>query len=647
MRYGLLLGLLLPSWFLSAQPDPFELPLLWSDHMVIQRDQPVPLSGSAAPDANITVTLADQSTGAKADGTGNWTLTLPARPAGGPYTLTLSDGTRSHTLHDVYVGDVWLASGQSNMELTLSNANSFEVERGRAANPALRQFLIPKAYSSSPEPRLEAGSWSVATPETIGTFSAVGYHFIRRLHAEIEVPMALIHSSWGGSRIEAWMDARSMGYADAAAAKADLDRIQAEKNEAKRQALLKKMPTLPTQDEGMRGDEVIWAATDWKDDDWTTATLPGLWEGEGWSGLDGIVYLRRTVELPAAPTGEARIRLGKVDDADEVYVNGTRVGGIDSYNADRDYTFPASLLQRGKNVITVRVVDTGGGGGVYGAAEDLFLSIDGRSVPLAGTWKMRVGEVFLGRGIDWEVNQLPSMLYNRMIHPVTDFPIKGVIWYQGESNAGYEDAPAYAEQFQALIRLWRERWQQPALPFYWVQLANFMQPPNGANTDSNWAVLRESQSAALALPRTGEAVIIDAGEADDIHPRDKATVGERLAAIALADTYGQDDRVYSGPRFRSLSRQGRQLRLRFDHVGGGLRAEADRYGYLRGFAVAAADGTFHWARAYIDGDAVVVSSPEVAVPVAVRYAWADNPDDANLYNAEGFPASPFRARLTE
>ena len=300
-------------------------------------------------------------------------------------------------------------------------------------------------------------------------------------------------------------------------------------------------------------------------------------------------------------------------------------------------------MNKGKNVITVRVVDTGGGGGVYGAATDLFLVVNEEKIPLAGAWKMKVGEVYLGKGIDWDVNQLPNMLYNQMIHPITNYPIKGVIWYQGESNAGAEDAPAYAAQFQQLIKLWRTNWQQPELPFYWVQLANFMQPPNSANTTSDWAVLRESQSAALALPHTGEAVIIDAGEADDIHPRDKQTVGERLAAIALADTYGQSDRVYSGPRFRSLTAEGDRLRLQFDHVGGGLQAKDDRYGYLRGFAVAGADGVYQWAQASIEGNEVVVHSPAVPTPVSVRYAWADNPDDANLYNMEGFPASPFRS----
>ena len=643
MRYCFFLFALLLTALATAQENPFDLPLLWADHMVIQRDQPVPLSGRAAPKARLSISLADQTIRAKADKAGHWTATLPPHAAGGPYTLTVSDGTRTHTLRDVHYGDVWLASGQSNMEWTLANADSYAAEQRKAANPALRQFLIPKSYSSSPESRLKAGSWSVATPETIGNFSAVGYHFTQELQAETGVAMALIHSSWGGSRIEAWLDAPSMGYKDAAAAKADLDRIQEEKSEVKRQALLKKIPRLPTKDEGTRSGEVIWAATDWNDTDWTSATLPGLWEQEGWTGLDGIVYLRRTVMLDIQPGGEARIRLAKVDDADEVYINGTKVGGIDSYSAERDYTFDAALLNKGKNVITVRVVDTGGGGGVYGAATDLFLVVNEEKIPLAGAWKMKVGEVYLGKGIDWDVNQLPNMLYNQMIHPTTNFPIKGVIWYQGESNAGAEDAPAYAAQFKQLIKLWRANWHQPELPFYWVQLANFMQPPNSANTTSDWAVLRESQSAALALPHTGEAVIIDAGEADDIHPRDKQTVGERLAAIALADTYGQSDRVYSGPRFRSLTAEGDRLRLQFDHVGGGLQAKDDRYGYLRGFAVAGADGVYQWAQASIEGNEVVVHSPAVPTPVSVRYAWADNPDDANLYNMEGFPASPFRS----
>ena len=611
--------------------------------MVIQRDQPVTLSGTAGPKQQITVSVAGNSQRVKADKAGNWTATLPAHAVGGPFELTISDGRRTHTISDVLYGDVWLASGQSNMEWTLANADSYAAEQREAANTQIRQFYVPKAYSSTPETILKAGTWSVATPETVGAFTAVGYHFAKVLQRETGVPIALIHSSWGGSRIEAWMDAQSLGYKSTEEAKAYLDKVQREKNEKKRAALLQKMPRLPQQDEGTRAGEVIWAALDWKDEDWDTATVPGLWESEGWNGLDGVVYLRKTIELDAVPTGNARIRLAKVDDHDRTFVNGTEVGGIESYNAERDYTFPATLLRKGKNVITVRVEDTGGGGGVYGPAEDVYLETTAGKLPLAGAWRMKVGEVYLGNGMDWDVNQLPNMLYNQMIHPLVDFPIKGAIWYQGESNAGFADAPAYAAQFQQLIELWRARWGVGSFPFYWVQLANFMEATDNADADSNWAVLRESQSAALALPRTGEAVIIDAGEADDIHPRDKKTVGERLAAIALHDTYGQEDRVFSGPRFSGMIREGNTLRLRFEHTGGGLRAKGDRYGYLRGFAVAGADGVYHWARATTDGETVRVHSAAVAEPVAVRYAWADNPDDANLYNAEGFPASPFRA----
>ena len=644
MRCLLCAYLLLLTCALPGQSNPFELPLVFTDHAILQRDRPIPLRGKAAPKAKLTVTLGDTRLTAKADKTGHWTVELPARPAGGPYVLTISDGRRTHTIRDILFGDVWLASGQSNMEWTLANADSYAEERN-ASDARLRQFLVPKAYSPQPQARLQAGSWSVASPETVGQFTAVGYHFAERLRAEIDVPIAILHTSWGGSRIEAWMDASSLGYPDPQTAAAQLEAELARKNAAKRAALLKILPELPSEDEGTRRGEVIWAAPDWPDADWRDTEVPGLWEEQGLPGLDGIVYLRKAFELSDTPTGEARVRLAKVDDHDAVYINGTRVGGIDSYSAERDYTFPANLLNKGRNVITVRVEDTGGGGGVYGAADEVFLEANQRRIPLAGTWKLKVGEVFLGKGIDWDANQQPTLLYNRMIHPLVDFPVRGFLWYQGESNAGGEDAVAYADQFQTLIKLWREKWGDDTLPFYWVQLANFMAPPTDANTASDWAVLRASQSSALALPRTGEAVILDVGEADDIHPRDKRTVGERLAAIALADTYGQTDRVYSGPRLTTATRDGDGVRLTFAHTDSGLQAKADRYGYLRGFALADTDGTYHWARAHIDGDAVIVYHPTIENPTAVRYAWADNPDDANLYNAEGFPAAPFQVDL--
>ena len=646
-RIASIFYLLLSCYLVHAQVD---LPLIWADHMVLQREMTVSLAGTATPKDKLRITFRGKEYATKTDKTGRFSVQLPTGRAGGPFQLNITGKrTPARTIQDILVGEVWLCSGQSNMEWPLRMANDYDAALSSAEDPLLRQFFVPKAYSSTPQEQLQAGSWAVATPETIGEFTAVGYFFARRLREELNVPVALLHSSWGGSRIEAWMDAQSLGYRNLEEAQTYLDNYEAEQLAAKRAALLKKLPSIPTKDEGLQNGRAVWAATDLEDSDWKTLPVPGLWEQAGWESLDGTVWLRRHVELTADQTGPATLSLARIDDGDVTYVNGVQVGTLpNAYAADRVYTVPAGVLRPGKNVITVHVIDTGGGGGIYGAAEQVYLEVGDHKFSLAGDWKMRVGEVYLEGKINFDVNQLPTMLYNRMIHPLRHYPIAGALWYQGESNAGSEeDATRYAEQFQTMIRQWRADWNIGDFPFYWVQLANFQAPATAPGAVSHWATLRQSQSAALALPRTGEAVIIDIGEADDIHPRNKLDVGERLARIALADTYTRPDVVYSGPRLERMERRGPQLQLTFTHTGSGLTAHNDRYGYLRGFAVAGPDGVYHWARAHIQDGRVIVQAPEVAQPTHLRYAWADNPDDANLYNAEGLPASPFQASVEE
>ncbi len=328
--------------------------------------------------------------------------------------------------------------------------------------------------------------------------------------------------------------------------------------------------------------------------------------------------------------------LGPIDDNDITYLNGQEIGRYNGYNTPRVYDVSKGALRKGKNVIAVRVEDTGGGGGLWGKAALYQFKMGGMSVPLSGKWKYRVSPQGVALNLALGPNDQPTLLYNGMIAPLLPYGIKGAIWYQGESNAGR--AEAYQKLFPAMIENWREDWGYE-FPFFWVQLANFKAAKEQPE-DSDWAELREAQSMTLSLPKTGEAVIIDIGEAGDIHPRNKQDVGLRLALSALHVAYEQDI-VHSGPRFKKANFRSGKATLQFDNIGSGLMAR-DRYGYLKGFAIAGEDRHWHWAQAYIDGDEVVVSSPNVPNPVAVRYAWADNPDDANLYNAEGLPASPFR-----
>ena len=383
-----------------------------------------------------------------------------------------------------------------------------------------------------------------------------------------------------------------------------------------------------------------WAGVSVDDSQWKQMELPGIWENSGLTGLNGVVWFRKSFYLnKTEANSNLGLSLAKIDDSDQVWVNGHLVGGLtQAYNVTREYEVDASQLVAGENVIVVRVVDTGGGGGIYGDPELLFYQSSIKKESLAGQWLYKVGEVSLETAV--RVNQTPTLLYNHMIHPIKDFPIKGVIWYQGESNSGKEDAIKYRELFPKMIKDWRALWGIGDFPFLFVQLANFRQAKDQPD-DSNWALLREAQSQTLAVPKTAQAVIIDIGEANDIHPRNKQDVGYRLALGARNLAYGESELEYSGPSFEEMKVEGKAIRLKFSHTGGGLMAK-DKYGYLKAFSIAGADKKFLWAQARIVGDEVVVWSDQISKPVAVRYGWADNPDDANLYNKEGLPASPFR-----
>jgi sialate O-acetylesterase len=326
-----------------------------------------------------------------------------------------------------------------------------------------------------------------------------------------------------------------------------------------------------------------------------------------------------------------------IDDQDETWVNGQKVGHTESYNTKRVYEIPAALLKEGVNKISIRVHDTGGGGGIYGDAKDLVLNVGDHSYPLEGKWSFQV-EAMNDATTSMNPNSYPTLLYNAMVNPLIPYAIKGVIWYQGESNAGR--AYQYQKAFPLMITDWRTRWNQGDFPFYFVQLASFN--PQGGNVmkGSDWAELRDAQRMTLKLPKTGMAVTTDIGESNDIHPRNKQDVGKRLAAIALHEDY-QKDIEFSGPVYKSMKVQGNKIILEFDHVGKGLEAR-DKYGYLKGFAIAGEDQKFKYAKAQIQGDQVVVYSDEISSPVAVRYSWENDPVDSNLFNKDGFPAGPFR-----
>jgi sialate O-acetylesterase len=632
------------------------LAALFTDHMVLQRDTKIPVWGWAAPGDRITVSVGGHTATAKTDKDGKWMARVASLPAGGPHTLTVV-GKNTITLNDVLVGDVWLASGQSNMWWPVRNGDfgvkDRETEIAAANFPDIRYFTVPPVTSFTPKDHVETAGWVACSPQTAPNFSAVAYFFGRDLHQALGVPIGLVHSSWGGTLCEAWTSEEALR--ELPDFKIKLDQMDAEapnipKAEAAyKEALAKWNADLATYDKGHQEGNPIWAAPEVDLREWRTASLPGVWEKAGYEDLDGFMWYRKVVELPADWAGkDLTLSLGPINDMDRTWFNGALVGkneGTHAATVFRNYSVPGNVVSAGANVIAVRVYDIGNVGGICGIPDDLYLTLAGvpnaPKISLAGEWHNRPGAYLrdippqpaapLLREGDPNV---PGVLFNAMINPLVPYGIKGAIWYQGESNAGR--AFQYRELFPAMISDWRQQWGQGDFPFLFVQLANFM-PVAPEPGPSAWAELREAQLMTLKLPNTGMATIIDVGEADDIHPQNKQDVGRRLSLWARH--YGGEKLVYSGPLYTRHSIEGNAIRIHFNHVGGGLTTPEGAS--LKGFAIAGADQKFVWAEARIDGDTVVVSNANVTNPQSVRYAWADNPM-CNLYNKEGLPASPFR-----
>ena len=614
---------------------------LFSDGLVLQRNARIPVWGWARSGAHVSVSLNAQTRTATTDATGAWRVSFPPMKAGGPYELTISSAATRLTIRDIVVGDVWVASGQSNMEWPVSSSDSAALVIASANDPSIREFAIPHSYSDQPERDVVGGSWAHADRDHVGRFSGVAYFFARDLRKSINVPVGIIHTSWGGANIETWMSRRANGLTDSVwRAMRDKDRAR---NDSIRTALQSRIGQLPTVDSGLTNGVAVWAAPNLVDAAWPTIQTPALWENAGFVGMDGVAWYRTSFTLSADDIGKpVRLSLGPIDDADITWVNGVEVGRTNQYAEPRLYSIPRSALREGTNVIAVRVEDGGGGGGIYGNPSQLYVDVGGVRRPIAGSWHFRVGAVsFQPDG--QIINKVPSILYNRMIHPLLGFPIKGVLWYQGESNANnMQQATNYRSQFKTLITSWRDEWKLTPrnFPFLWVQLPNYGKVEPNPPASAGWASVRESQAAALDLPNTGQVVAIDLGFADELHPRNKQPIGARLALKARAVAYGERV-VSSGPTYRGHSIRGDRVVIELANIGGGLVSRAPD-GRLPGFAIAGADQRWVWANAALDGNRVVVWSDEVKQPVSVRYLWSNSPTAPALYNRDGLPAAPFR-----
>jgi sialate O-acetylesterase len=622
-----------------------KLPKLIGDGMVLQRDIPLKIWGWAAPNEAVVLHFNRSDYRTSADDKGNWEIILPPQPAGGPYSMTI-EASNSISVNDILIGDVWVCSGQSNMELPMSRvAPIYKPEIALADYPEIRYFDVPKVYNfKEPQKDLQYGKWTTVTPQTVPNLSAAAYFFAKELYGRYQIPIGLITSALGGSPAESWISEDSLKrypdyYKEAQLFKNEhvIDSIQSgDKNRIETW-----YKTIALKDKGNKLPEP-WYAGKQNTSGWLSMNIPGYWPTENNKPVNGVMWFRRNFNVPVALADKpASLILGCIVDADSVYVNGTFVGTTGYQYPPRRYTIPDGLLKEKNNSVTVRIISNAGRGGFV---PDKFYGLEfenNQKIDLSGEWRYKQGARMEPLAGETFIRWKPAGLYNAMIAPLLNYPIKGVIWYQGESNTS--KALEYRDLFPTLIRDWRSKWNQGDFPFLFVQLPNFMKVQEQPS-ESNWALLRESQLKTLSVPNTGMAVTIDIGEWNDIHPLNKQDVGKRLALAAGKQAYGEDNIVYSGPIYESMKIEGNKITLSFSHTGSGLKAKGEK---LNAFAIAGEDKKFVWANAIIENDRVIVRSEKVANPVAVRYAWADNPENANLYNREGLPASPFQTRSYE
>jgi sialate O-acetylesterase len=623
------------------------LPNVIGSHMVLQRESQVSLWGFADPGEVVTIapgwTKEKYQVETGADGRFLAQIGTPA--AGGPFKITVK-GKNTIELDDVLVGEVWLCGGQSNMEWAFINGNVLDGEKERAAadDPQLRLCDAPNRASIVPESDA-ALEWKPCTPESVNDFSCVGYFFARELRRELKVPVGLIGVNWGGTVAEAWVSAE--GLAAFPQFKPAIDRLAKQHAAEVAAGGPQKTAANPTaqwwaaldrEDLGTRNG---WAAAGFDDGGWESTRVPAVWSGD-LSNFDGIAWYRRAFEIPAELAGQSLdLSLGAIDDMDQCFLDGEKIGATDTpgrWAEPRHYAIAEARATAGRHVLAVRVVDTAGQGGWIGKPEEVRLAVakGGASLPLAGEWKLRVGldaRRFPPVPVAATANAIdpntPTVLWNGLVNPIVPFGVRGALWYQGESNRGR--AAEYSDLMPALIADWRRGFERD-FPFLFVQIA----PYNYDGTRTATAEIRQAQLQTLRVPNTGMVVTMDIGDPLNIHPPNKQEVGRRLSLWALAKTYGRRDVEYSGPLFVLATAEGGAMRVKFEHAEG-LNSQG---GPPRLFEVAGADGKFAPAIAKIDGETVVVASPVVKEPKAVRFGFTDG-EATNLFNGAGLPASPF------
>ncbi|WP_090992455.1 sialate O-acetylesterase [Pedobacter insulae] len=634
ISYGIIGWLLLAITANAA----VKLPQLVSNGMVLQRNTPLKIWGWANPGEEITLTFKHKTYRTKTGENKQWMIVIAPQLAGGPYTMQIN----KIELRDLLIGDVWLCSGQSNMEAMMGRANikaTYPQVIAQSNYPQIRQFTVKRAMKFNPTGDVGSDKgWVSVNPETVLDFSAVAYFFARELHTKYKIPIGIINSSVGGTPIQSWVNSESLKGLPA------YDTVAQKLKDTTLVAQILKAHQLKTE---------AWYKSIKEDDlgviqKWHLATAP---PGTDWqqiidlAKLDqqvklpkyGSMWFKTTVNIPGHLAAEAAIlSLGMMHTEDETYLNGQKIGSINSGYTDRNYVIKAGSLKAGENEITIRLTSPTTGMS-FNPKNTYQVKFNNDSIVLNNPWKFKFGieKDLLPKGNGLSLHS-PTAYYYAMIKPLANYRIKGMVWYQGESNIPRPEE--YYNLLTSLINLWRKDWQQVSLPFLYVQLPNYsatgIEP-----VVSHWALLREAQAKAVKIPHTAMVVTHDIGEKEDLHPRNKLDVGKRLSLAAQKIAYGENI-VSSGPLYRSISIAGKEIHVTFDHVGGGLIAKGQA---LKGFTISADGKNFIPAQAKIIGKQVAVSNAGVSKPVAVRYAWADSPDDANLYNQEGLPASSFKS----
>ncbi len=622
------------------------LPSFYTDNMVLQREQAIIIKGWASKGEIIKVIFNNKEKSTTTNKNGAWAVSLDAMNAGGPYEMTIK-GTNEIHLVNILIGDVWICSGQSNMEFNVKQFDWAKRESDSAQYPEIRLLKVEKQMLCTTSQDVKTSStWKTAEKDNIMNFSAVAYFYGRYLYQKEKIPIGLIMSAWGGTNIEAWTSYDGLlripdmkNTVSKYARSCDVNDKKSIQNyeDWKKKNLMKDI-----------GLDQQWNKLETDISDWKDADVPCKYEALGLKTHIGSVWFRRTFDLPIQfRDQDLDLRLGKIENYCQVWVNGIMIGN--NLGKDRWVAFdiPKAILKSSNNDLVIRIVSLNEDGGFLSDADNLNFYRKGNNygfVFLSGIWQYKVGSSMKAitvpdlRSSNPTPNTAPSSLYNGMISGLVGFPIKGFIWYQGESNA--PRAEQYRTLFPNMILDWREKWNMGDLPFIYVQLANFKKVIE-ETVDAEWAELREAQDLALKLPNVGSAVTIDIGDANNIHPLNKQDVGKRLGLAALKIAYHKDI-VFSGPTYHQMFIEGDRIKIIFKNTGSGLII-TDKYGYLKGFSIAGDDKKFYWAKAFYDeNNDVFVFSDKIKKPIAVRYGWSDNPDDVNLYNQEGLPASPFR-----